>query len=104
MDFAFFCVNFGFSKADYDELTMTERAFILRAWEDKKVADSTLIQNAVEVAVYNVNRKKSKPPLTLWRKPSRRADLEEKTLAIEKAQRLANRFGKAAAALIAGEG
>ncbi len=68
MDFAFFAVNFGYSKADYEALTPREKIFLLKAWENKLVSDTTFIYNAVFTASYNVNRGKRKRALKLWRK------------------------------------
>ena len=51
--------------------------FIYKAWENKIVSDSYNIYNAVFTATYNVNRKKNKRALKLWRKISvRKADME----------------------------
>lgn len=72
MDFAFFAVNFGYSKEDYQRLTPTEKAFILKAYEDKVVSMTTLINMAVTNAVSNILRKKGKPPQKLWTKKSRK--------------------------------
>jgi len=74
IDFAFFVVNFHYTKADYDALTMRQKAFIFKAWEDKLVSDTTHIRNAVFNAVYNVMRRKNKPFLKLWKKASKKAD------------------------------
>ncbi len=68
MDFAFFAVNFGYSRADYDALTLTEKAFIIKAYENKVVNDSTFIRNAVLNAVNNAFRKKGKQFIKLWKK------------------------------------
>lgn len=68
MDFAFFVVNFGYSKADYQSLTATEKAFILKAYEDKIVAETSLLNNAVANAIANTLRKKGKKPIKLWQK------------------------------------
>ena len=61
-DFAFFAVQFGYSKADYNALTETERALILKAYENKVVADTNLLAGAVLNAVSNAFRKKGKKP------------------------------------------
>ena len=53
MDFAFFAVNLGYSKSDYEELTPREVVFIRKAWEEKLVSDNTLMRNAVLNAVSN---------------------------------------------------
>lgn len=77
MDFAFFAVNFGYSKRDYDELTPKDKAFIYKAWETKVVADTYNMYNAVFTATYNVNRAKNKKALKLWRKAkTHKADIE----------------------------
>lgn len=56
---------------------MREKAFIYKAWEEKTVADSYHMYNAVFTATYNVNRKKNKKALKLWRKQKvRKADME----------------------------
>ena len=56
---------------------MREKAFIYKAWEEKTVADSYHTYNAVFTATYNVNRKKHKRALKLWRKQQiRKADME----------------------------
>lgn len=68
MDFAFFAVNFGYSKADYESLTLAEKAFIYKAYEDKVVSQSSLLCNTVTVAVANALRKKGKRPHKLWKK------------------------------------
>lgn len=75
MDFAFFVVNFGYTKADYEALTPAEKLFIRKAYEDKTVGDSSLFEKAVEVAIGNtVCRKKGKRALSLWHKQQRPAD------------------------------
>ncbi len=67
-DFAFFAVNFGYSKKDYESLTPTEKAFIIKAYETKTVNDSTFIRNAVYNAINNAFRGKNKRFIELWKK------------------------------------
>ena len=77
IDFAFFAVNFGYSKTDYEELTPREIHFIYKAWENKLISDNYNMYRAVFTAVYNVERPKRKSALKLWKKHSvRRADME----------------------------
>lgn len=76
MDFAFFAVNFGYSRDDYDSLTMTERAFIYKAWEDRIVLETTFLRDAVFNAVSNAFRKKNKKFRKLWHKKQEKADKE----------------------------
>ena len=68
MDFAFFAVNFGYSRADYNALTPKEKDFIMKAYEDHIVSQSYRIYNAVYTAFYNVNRPKRKRALKLFKK------------------------------------
>lgn len=68
MDFAFFAVNLGYSKSDYEELTPREVVFIRKAWEEKLVSDNTLMRNAVLNAVSNALRKKNARFRELWKK------------------------------------
>lgn len=77
MDFAFFAVNFHYSRSDYNALTPTEKAFIYKAWEDKTVSDSTLMRDAVLNAVSNALRKKHSSFKKLWKKLQRKADKEK---------------------------
>ena len=76
IDFAFFVVNFHYSKRDYEELTYRERAFIYKAWEDKLVSDTSYIANAVNNAINNAFRKKGKKVQPLWKKKTKRLDKE----------------------------
>lgn len=76
MDFAFFAVNFHYSKDDYNALTPAEKAFIFKAWEDKTVSDSTMLRDAVLNAVSNAFRKKRKKFKKLWKRKQEKADLE----------------------------
>ena len=75
IDFAFFVVNFHYSKSEYESLTQKEKAFIYKAWENKLVADTTHAANAVGNAVSNALRKKGKKAIPLWRKKQRKHDV-----------------------------
>lgn len=76
IDFAFFAVNLGYSKSDYEEMTPREAAFIRKAWEEKLISDNTLMRNAVLNAVSNALRKKNARFRELWKKVSRPIDKE----------------------------
>ena len=80
LEFAFFAANFGYSKQDYEALTPLERAVVRKAWEDKIVSDSYAIYNAVYTATYNVNRKKGKKALKLWKKSQRAKKVDEEKM------------------------
>lgn len=74
MGFAFFAVNFGYSISDYEQLTPRQRTFIYKAYENKMIADTANIYNAVFTAYYNANRPKNRRPLKLFKKKSKKAD------------------------------
>lgn len=74
IDFAFFVVNFGYTKSDYNQLTPTEKLFIYKAYENKVVGDTTLIRNAVLNATVNANRKKNKKFIELFKKKNKQVD------------------------------
>lgn len=76
MDFAFFVVNFGYTKRDYLELSEVEKLFIMKAWENHTVSWSTLVRDAVFNAVGNALRKKNKRFRKLWKKRQMKADKE----------------------------
>ena len=76
IDFAFFVVNFGYSKRDYESLTLREKVFIYKAWENKMITDTTNIYNAIYTSTYNVNKPKRKKALSLWKKKAiKKADM-----------------------------
>ena len=76
IDFAFFVVNFGYSKADYNALSEVEKLFIRKAWENHTVSWSTLVRDAVFNGVGNALRKKGKRFQKLWKKRAQKADLQ----------------------------
>lgn len=76
MDFAFFAVNFGYSKQDYQELTPKERMFLMKAYENKTVSWSTLVRDACFNAVSNALRKKNKKFVKLWKKRTGKTDVQ----------------------------
>lgn len=94
MDFAFFAVNFGYNKADYKALTPAEKLFILKAYEDRVISESTLTANAVLNAIGNAMRKRGKPFLKLWRKKPQRTDKEMQENRIEQVLAQERRSGK----------
>ena len=94
MDFAFFAVNFGYSRADYDALTPAEKAFILKAWETKTVSDTTLIRDACLNAISNGLRKKHAKFRKLWRKAQPLADRDTAEEDIRTVQEIEEKEGK----------
>jgi hypothetical protein len=76
IDFAFFAVNFHYSKDDYDALTIREKLFIYKAWEEKIVSQTTHLRNAVFNAMVNANRKKNSKWIELWKKKQKQLNKE----------------------------
>ena len=76
MDLAFFVVNFGYSKSEYQELTEAEKLFIRKEHEKKSINDTTYIRDAVFNAVTNALRKKGSRFQELFKKRPARADKE----------------------------
>lgn len=94
IDFAFFAVNFGYSKSDYETLTPREKVFIYKAWENKVVSDSQMLSNAVSNAVSNSLRKKGKKAVPLWKKQPKRLDKETAKENLNLVTELENKEGK----------
>lgn len=77
LDFAFFVVNFGYSKQDYEALTLKEKSFIYKAWENKYASNTMQMYNANFTALYNINRGKNKRALkVLKKKKQKKVDIE----------------------------
>lgn len=76
IDFAFFVVNFGYTKADYEALTPREKIFIYKAWENKIVSDSSYMRNAFLNGYLNARRKRGKKFVDLWKKKQKRLNKE----------------------------
>ena len=89
-DFAFFAANFGYSKAEYAALTRKEKLFIVKAYENKLVADSNILSAAVANAVSNVFRKKNQRPKKLWKIQPKQGDLQERQEQTRIAQQVAS--------------
>lgn len=77
IDFAFYVVNFGYSREDYEQLTPRDVAFIRKAYETKTVQETTLLRNAVLNAVSNALRKKNARFQKLWKKVQKPLDKEK---------------------------
>ena len=93
-DFAFFVVNFGYSKRDYDALTELEKRFIYKAYESKEVHFFTFMRNAVFNALANSKRKKSRKFMELFKKRQKKADKEFNTNATAAILRTEEKEGK----------
>lgn len=94
MDLAFFVVNFGFSKKEYEELTESEKMFIKKEFENKTVRESTYLRDAVYNAVNNALRKKGAKFQELFKKKQAKADTEFNENAIEVVLELEEKNGK----------
>lgn len=76
IDFAFYVVNFGYSREDYEQLTPRDKAFIRKAYETKTVQETSQLRNAVLNAVSNALRKKNARFQKLWKKVQKPLDKE----------------------------
>lgn len=94
MDLAFFVVNFGYTKADYQQLTEAEKKFIRKEFEKKTITDATYIRDAVFNAVNNALRKRNSKFQELFKKRQVKADVEFNQNAIKVVNDLEKRGGK----------
>lgn len=58
-------------------MTPTEKAFILKAYENKVVQETSLLRDAVLNAGANLMRKKSRRFIPLWKKQNENVNIEE---------------------------
>lgn len=89
--FAFFFVRFGCTRKEYDGLTPTERAFIIKAYENKTVDENNLVRDAVYNALLNIELQKHKrgkkkliPLFKKKPKPANREEMRSKIADVEK--------------------
>lgn len=94
IDFAFFVANFGYTKADYNALTEREKMFIMKAWEEKQVLQTALINKAVSNAVCNALRKKNSRAMPLWKKKPKKANKEQSKALISDIEKIEKTQGK----------
>ena len=73
LGFAFFAANFNYSLSDYNELTGTQRALIMKEFELKQVKE-------------NANRGKNKSFKELWKKVVKRDERKVEKLKISMAE------------------
>lgn len=81
-DLAFFVVQIGMSRKEFDLLTEKEKMFIRKEHENKFISSTTWLRNAVLNAEANVNRKKGKKFIELFPK-KQKVDKEYNVNAIE---------------------
>ena len=94
MDLAFFVVNFGFNKREFEELTEVEKKFIKKEFENKTIRESTYLRDAVFNAVNNALRKKGAKFQELFKKKQAKADVAFNENAIEVVLELEEKSGK----------
>ena len=93
-DFAFFHVNFGTSKEDYNSFTELEKGFIRKEFENKTVFQNEQLRDAVFNAYMNANRKKNSKFQPLYKKKNEKADIEFNKNAIDTINKIEDRDGK----------
>lgn len=94
MELAFFVVEIGMSKSEYESLTETEKMFIRKRHEQKFINDVTWMRNAVLNAVNNALRKKGKKFIDLLPKKQAKADKEYNHNAIKTILEMEEEQGK----------
>jgi len=94
MELAFFVVEIGMSKSEYESLTETEKLFIKKRYEQKFINDTIWMRNAMLNAVSNALRKKNQKFRDLFPKKQHKADKEYNKNAIEVINRIEKRDGK----------
>lgn len=94
MELAFFVVEVGMSKAEYEQLTETEKMFIRKRHEQKFINETTWLRNAVLNAVNNALRKKGKKFIDLFPKAPKKADKEYNENAIKTILEMEEKKGK----------
>ncbi len=67
--------------------------FIVKAYEDKVVSDSSLLAAAVANAVGNVLRKKGKRPQKLWKKKPKAGNVQQRDSDLEIVKKNAEKDG-----------
>lgn len=79
-DYAFFRVNLGMHRQEYDFLTPLEREFMLKAYEDRMVTNVHRIYSACFAASYNVGRRKGKRAIEPLRKAQSKNQIDPELL------------------------
>ncbi|WP_235924911.1 phenylalanine racemase [Neobacillus sedimentimangrovi] len=94
MELAFFVVEIGISKNEYEQLTETEKMFIRKRHEQKFINETTWMRNAVLNAVNNALRKKGKKFIDLFPKAPKKADKEYNENAVKTILEMEEKNGK----------
>lgn len=94
MELAFFIVEIGMSKSEYESLTEVEKMFIRKRYEQKLINDTTWMRNAMLNAINNALRKKNKKFIDLFPKKQVKADKEYNEKAIKNILEIEERKGK----------
>jgi len=82
------------TRKEYDALTLTEIALIIKEWERKQVLESQLMNKAVANAVGNVFRKKNSKWQKLWQKKATPTNKEKQHNLLDEVQKIEERDGK----------
>ena len=93
-ELAFFMVQIGLSRSDYESLTEKEKMFIRKEYENKFMKDTTWLRNAVLNAEVNAHRGKYKKFLELFPKKPRKADKKYNENAMQIILEMEKRNGK----------
>lgn len=94
MELAFFIVEIGMTKSEYEQLTETEKLFIRKRYEQKFINETTWMRNATLNAINNAFRKKNKKFIDLFPKKQKKADKEYNKNAIKTILEMEEKNGK----------
>ena len=94
MELAFFVVEIGMTKSEYEQLTETEKLFIRKRYEQKFINETTWMRNATLNAINNSFRKKNKKFIDLFPKKPQKADKEYNENAIKAILEIEEKNGK----------
>jgi len=94
MELAFFVVEIGMTKSEYEQLTETEKLFIRKRYEQKFINETTWMRNATLNAINNAFRKKNKKFIDLFPKKQKKADKEYNEKAIKTILKMEEKNGK----------
>lgn len=93
-EFAFFSVNFGMARADFESLTEVEKLFFYKEYETKQVTFFTYARNSVLNGVINAMKKKTAKFVELFKKKQAKVDKGFNQKAVEVVNEIEKRDGK----------
>ena len=94
IEFAWFAVNLGYDREQFDMLTQREIAFIKKEWENKVVFDTTMMFKAIMTGFANAYKKKGGRPKKIWEKLKGKQLAQEEVATRKKELEIAKQIAK----------